>query len=332
MALTDTSVKWGIIGPGRIARKFATDLAGVPGAELYAVASSDIRRAQSFAAEFGVQHVYGSYNEMVHCPGLQVVYIATPHAFHMEQALICLEAGISVLCEKPMALNADQVRRMTDAAKRYETFLMEAIWSRFLPTTKKILELIAAGTIGRVTFVKADFGFRSGYDPAQRTYHPSLGGGALLDIGIYPLFLATLLMGIPERVHAVAHVAPTGVDETVAAVLSYAGGGIAMMDATFAHKTPTEAFIYGDNGGCIHVLSRFHGPNEGFTLTLPDRETEFFLYEWDNLGYRYEILEVMQCLREGKKESDLLPLTFSQTLIGIMDEIRRQTGVVYPGE
>lgn len=326
------TTNWGIIGPGKIARKFATDLAGIPGAKLHAVASTSTDRAKAFAEEFGANHYFSSYEALVQCPDLHVVYIATPHAFHPEQVLICLEAGIPVLCEKPITLNAAQLRLLIEAAHRHNTFLMEALWSRFLPTTRKVLDLIASGAIGKVLTVKADFGFHSPYNPSQRTFDPALGGGSLLDIGIYPLFLANLLLGKPQNIKATAKLAPTGVDETCAAILQYPGGEMAIIDSTFVYKTPTEAYIYGDNGGCIHIHPRFHGPNEGFTLLMPDRDPVFFPFEWDNLGYRYEAIEVMQCLRDGKKESDLWPLSASLQLMETLDEIRAQIGVRYPGE
>lgn len=326
------TTNWGIIGPGKIARKFATDLAGIPGARLHAVASTSVERAQSFAAEFGASHYYSSYQELTQCPDLHVVYIATPHAFHFEQALTCLEAGIPVLCEKPITLNANQLRTLMAVAQKKDTFLMEAMWSRFLPTTIKVLELIAAGVIGNVITVKADFGARFGFDPLHRTYNPALGGGSLLDIGIYPLFLATTLFGKPLTIKATARLSSTGVDEACAAILEYPEGKMALIDSSFAYKTPTEAFIYGDNGGCIHIHARFHGPNAGFTLTVPDHEPVFYPYEWDNLGYRYEAIEVMKCLRDGKKESGLWPLSISMTIMEIMDEIRSQIGVRYPGD
>lgn len=325
-------INWGIIGPGKIARKFATDLAGIPGAKIHAVASTSAARAQSFAAEFGAGHYYDSYEALVQCPDLHVVYIATPHAFHPQQVMICLEAGIPVLCEKPITLNAAQLRLLIETARRKNTFLMEALWSRFLPTITKVVELINSGVIGKVVTVKADFAFRSEYDALQRAYNPALGGGSLLDIGIYPLFLATLLLGKAQTIKAVAKLSPTGVDETCAALLHYPGGEIAVIDSSFAYKTPTEAYIYGDTGGCIHIHSRFHGPNKGFTLQVPGQDPVQYTYEWDNLGYRYEAIEVMNCLREGKKESDLWPLSASLLLMETMDEIRAQIGMRYPGE
>jgi predicted dehydrogenase len=321
---------WGVIGLGRIAHKFVQDLDLLPQANLQAVASRSEERARAFALQYGANHYYGSYEEIVHCPNLDVVYIATPHTGHRAATLLCLEADIPVLCEKPFAMNGHEVKQMVDIARGRQVFLMEAIWTRFMPTIEKALELIAAGRIGQVVSVKADFGFKADFDPEGRLFNRDLGGGALLDIGIYPVFLALLILGKPDRMTALAHLGQTGVDEEIGALLHYDSGQMAHLHATIRTNTKTEAFIYGDEG-VIHIETRWHEPSK-LNLWRFGERPETFSFAYRGKGYEYEAEEVMRCLEAGKTESDQLPLSFSETLIGILDELREQIGLRYPAD
>lgn len=319
---------WGIIGLGKIAHKFAQDLAMLPNTNLHAVASRSQERAQAFANQYSAPHAYGSYEAIVDCPDLDVIYIATPHVTHFENTLLCLRHKIPVLCEKPFAMNLAQVQKMVMTAAEQETFLMEALWTRFLPTTKKVLELIYNDTIGPVHAVKADFGFKPNFDPQSRLFDINLGGGSLLDIGIYPVFLALLVLGKPNQIKAFANIGSTHVDEEMGALFYYENGKMAHLHSTIRATTKTEAFIYGELG-TIHVHTRWHEPSS-MTLLLNGQRPQHFTFEEPGNGYEYEAEEVMQCLAQGKTESDLLPLQFSVDLMTLLDDIRREAGIVYP--
>lgn len=327
--MTDT-FNWGIIGPGKIARKFAEDLATLPGARLHAVASRSIERARDFATAFGADHYYADYHELVECPDLHAVYIATPHSSHAENTMLCLNAKIPVLCEKPFAMNAAEVQQMIHAARENDTFLMEALWTRFLPTTLQMLEWIDEGVIGPVISVKADFGFKADYQPEGRLYNPELGGGSLLDVGIYPVFLALLLLGKPKGMLAHAVFSDTGVDEETAIILKYGGGRIAQLHSSIRLMSKTEAFVYGTKG-VIHLHPRWHEPTS-ISLLLPGERPQHMNFDIPYRGYAYETEEVMRCVREGRRESELMPLSFSLDLIQLLDRIRSEIGLRYPGE
>ncbi len=319
---------WGIIGPGKIAHKFAQDLAGLNNARLHAVASRSKDRAEAFARQYGANHAFGNYEEILTCPDLDIVYVATPHPGHFENTMACLEAGISVLCEKPLAMNLRESDAMIAAARRHKVFLMEAIWTRFMPKIHKMLEWIEEGAIGEVVSVKADFGFPAAFDPESRLYHPGLGGGALLDIGIYPAFLNLLILGYPEKITALAHFSPTGVDDEVAASMVFSTGQMGYIHATIRNRTKTEAFIHGTKG-TIHLHPHWFRPGNLSLIREGERPEDVF-FESGSHGYHYEAEECMRCLNLGKTESDLLPLSFSRDLTRLLDAIRGEIGLVYP--
>ncbi|UTA68151.1 Gfo/Idh/MocA family protein [Emticicia sp. 21SJ11W-3] len=322
------TIRWGIIGIGKIAEKFAADLVNVPDTELYAVASTSSERAENFAKQFNVPHFYSSYEEIFNAPGLDVVYIATPHTAHASAAILCLNNKIPVLCEKPFAMNLKEVQQMVEAARANDTFLMEAMWTRFIPAIEKTLELIAEDRIGKVKTIQADFGFVAPHIPERRVLNPALGGGALLDIGIYPAYLALLILGYPTDVQAFTIAGKTGVDETTSFVFRYPQA-TAMLNATYATRTRTEALIYGEKG-YIHLPERFH---ETKTLTLfeTDNEPVTFSFDRETRGYNYEIEEVNNCVRHNKKESVKMPLSMSVKLISLLDDIRQKAGIFYEG-
>lgn len=319
---------WGIIGLGKIAHKFAEDLQSVKNAKLVAVASRSVGKAQDFAQNYGATFFYGSYKEILSCPDLDAVYIATPHVSHCENTLMCLEHQIPVLCEKPLAMNAVQVKRMVSLARFQKTFLMEALWTRFLPSIKRTISLIEEGAIGEITSIKADFGFKADFDPDARLFNLGLGGGSLLDVGIYPVFLSLLLLGKPYSVKASASIGPTRVDESCGVLLQYAHNKLAMLHSSIVSKTDTIALICGEKGN-IRINSRWHEPTS-ITLLLEGQEPKDIFFEYSTNGYSYEIEEVMQMIANDKLESDLLPLDFSLDLIELLDEIRLKAGIFYP--
>lgn len=329
---SNQTFNWGILGLGKIAHRFAQDLRLLPHTSLAAVGSRSADRARTFAGEYGAAHAAGSYAELFDGPPLDAVYIATPHVSHCELALMCLERGVPVLCEKPLGLNAAEVKEMIATSRRQKTFLMEALWTRFLPTTHKVLELIRSGAIGALTGIKADFGFRAGPDSARRLTDPALGGGALLDIGIYPVFLSCLLMGEPSEVTAMARLSESGVDLDTGILLRNREGLLSHLHCTLLQKTKTEAFIYGENG-TIHWQSRWHEPSQ-FTLLREGNRPELFSFDFPSHGYHYEAQAVAEILRKEPcaVESPLWRHEDSLMLHRTLDRIREAVGLRYPGE
>ena len=321
---------WGIIGLGKIAAKFAEDLQRVKGAQLYAVASRSEERATEFAKRWNAPQTYGSYEALAAAPNIDVVYIATPHVGHAAATLLCLRSGKAVLCEKPFAMDSAEVAEMVSTARETKVFLMEAIWTRILPATLQLLEWIESGKLGRVQSLTADFGFRANPDPKRRLYNKALGGGALLDIGIYPVFLAQLLFGSPVTIEGLARMGATGVDLEDNLLLRFANDQHARLHATLAHHTPSDAWIYGTEGR-VHLKGRWHEskavtlyPNEGDPVRV-ELAADFK----GGRGYNLEAEHVMDCLQRGLTESPALPLDFSVQLMQTLDRIRAEIGLVY---
>jgi len=312
---------WGILGTGHIAAKFVEGLRSAAGANVYAVASRDLIKAQEFAAEHGITVAHGSYESLVEDPDVDIVYIATPNNLHYPNTLMCINAGKATLCEKPFALNSDQLEKMVSLARHKNIFLMEALWTRFLPTITKVVNLVGSGEIGDIHMVKADFGFKAAYSPEGRLFNKELGGGALLDIGIYPVFLALLLLGKPRTVKSLATKSPTGTDLTNAITMTHANGGVSVLASSFAVNLETEAIIVGTEG-CITLHRMFHMPTR-ISVTR-NGETRDVPVELRGNGYNYEAEEVMNCLRNGRTESNILTLDFSIELMGVLEEITSQ--------
>lgn len=323
----DRSYRWGILGAGRIAEKFASALNFTKGAELHAVASRDGGKAVHFMEKYGATHAYNEYIKMIEDPETDIIYIATPHTFHHEQAILCLEHKKPVLCEKPMALNLEQVSQMINTANSHQTFLMEGMWSRFMPSINKMLDLINEDTIGHVQYVQADFGFQAPFDPEGRLYNLQLGGGSLLDIGIYPIFLTTLLLGEPSRIQSMAKLAVTGADEYCSMQFQYAGGQIANIFSSITVKTSLTAEIAGLKGK-INLHCPFYKATE-LSIELNNGEINHFSFPHEHNGFEYEIREVMQCLDKGYTECPLMPHDFSVQMARTMDRVREQCGIVY---
>jgi predicted dehydrogenase len=324
-------IRWGILGTGNIAHSFAKGLAALPDAQLQAVGSRQQVTADAFGAEFSVPNCHSSYEALADDGDVDVIYVATPHTSHSENTIRCLEAGKPVLCEKPFALNAGQAERMIGAASSRGLFLMEAMWTRFVPAVAKTREWIASGAIGPVKAVLADMGFRARFDPASRLFNPDLGGGALLDLGVYPVSFASMILGAhPVEVSALAQFGNTGVDEDCAVMLKYESGALATAHCTVGARTPTEARIIGEEGW-IEVHPPFYAATTA-TLHRSGGDVEEAPLPLTGNGYNYQAAAVMECLRAGELQSSIMPLDESLAIMQLLDRIRADIGLVYPGE
>jgi predicted dehydrogenase len=324
------TIRWGIIGTGNIAKQFARGLAVLPDAELIAVGSRTKASAEAFAELFDVPHRHASYEALARDPKVDAVYIATPHSLHRENSLLCLGAGKAVLCEKPFAINAAEAAEVINLAREKGLFLMEAMWSRFFPLMKKVRQLLADGVIGQVQMLAADFGFQARFDPSSRLFNPELGGGALLDVGVYVVSLASMVFGPPARIVSMAHLGQTGVDEQAAVILGYKGGQLALLSTAVRTTTPQEATLMGTHGQ-MRVHSRWWMPSR-LTLSVSGQGDKLIEIPFTGNGYNYEAVEVMDCLRSGKLESDVMPLDETLSIVQTMDQIRAQWGLKYPME
>jgi predicted dehydrogenase len=323
-------INWGILGTGKISDKFASDLQFVPNARLAAVGSRDAACAQRFAKKFNALKAYNSYEELAADNDIDVIYVGTPHISHCENTLLCLDHRKAVLCEKPFAMNEKEVLQMILKAHDSNVFLMEALWTRFIPAIKKALELIELGVIGDIVHIKADFGYKAHYDPSWRLFNKKLGGGSLLDIGIYPVFLILLLLGEPDKIVADAIMGRTGVDELVSAYFKYNNGKMATLYSTLIADTPGEAEISGTKG-YIRIHHMWH-MSRSLELHLNDQETQSFEFSYQRMGYEYEAAEVTNCIQRDLKESALLPLDFSLRLIRVLDKMRKLCGITYQAD
>jgi predicted dehydrogenase len=324
-------IRWGILGTGSIATRFAEGLMALPDAQLVAVGSRSQASANDFGYEFDVPHRHASYAALAGDPDVDVVYVATPHPFHQESSILCLEGGKAVLCEKPFTINASEAEGVITLARKKGLFLMEAMWTRFLPVLVKTRELLSSDAVGEVRALFADFGFRTAFDPKSRLFNPHLGGGALLDVGVYPVSLASMVFGAaPSRISGMAYLGQTGVDEQSAVILSYDQGQLAILVAAVRTEMPQEAVLMGTEGRI-----QIHAPwwrSTTLTLSLPGQEDEVIHLPYEGNGYHYEAAAVMDCLRAGKTESDVMGLDETLTIMQTMDRIRAQWGLRYPME
>ena len=324
-------IHWGILGTGGIAKKFAQGLAVLSDAELVAVGSRSQASADAFGDEFNVSHRHASYTALADDPDVDVVYVATPHNLHRENSLLCLRAGKAVLCEKPFAINAAEAEEVVALAREKQLFLMEAMWTRFFPLLVKVHQLLADDVIGDIRIVMADFGFHAAFDPKGRLFDPNLGGGALLDVGIYPVSLASMVFGTPpSRINSMAHLGQTGVDEQSAMIFGYDQGQLAILTSAVQVDTPREAILIGAKGQ-IRIHTPWWFPDT-LTLSVQDQQDQVIHLPFEGNGYNYEAVEVMNCLRSGKIESDVMPLDETLAIMGTLDQIRAQWGLRYPME
>lgn len=328
----DRPVRWGILATGKIATAFVSDLAQLPEAdvEIAAVAARRLESAEEFAAVHGVGTAYGDYRQLVEDPDVDVVYVATPHALHKEHVLLALEAGKPVLCEKAITLTGDDAADLVDEARSRGLFLMEAMWTRCIPLVRRLGQLLDSGAIGSVQQLRADLGFHVDRPPTDRLLDPSLGGGALLDMGIYPITFAHLFLGEPSQVAATATLSEAGVDLNLAVAQSYDSGAVAALTASMTAQSPTTASIATERA-LIELPSGFHHPTTA-TVTLDDGSTETMTEPVIGSGLAHEALEVVRCLRNGEVESPLVPLDETVALMRQMDSIRRQIGVRYAAD
>ncbi len=330
MTTSAPPLRWGLVGTGLIARLFATDLAELPGHVVQAVGSRSRDSADSFADAFAVPNRHASYGDLVEDPEVDVVYIATPHPDHHASALRAIEAGKAVLVEKPFTMNAAEAAELVDAARARGVFLMEAMWTRFLPHMVRIRSLIESGILGELRTVFADHGQWFAYDPTHRLFAPELGGGALLDLGIYPMSFASWIFGSPEQVTAVSNRTATGVDAQTSVLLQYAEGQHAVLTTTLEAATATCAFVAGTEAR-IEIDSTWYAPTT-FRLIHRDGRVEEFNEPHTGRGMGYQAAEVAGCLSRGLTESPGMPLDETLAIMATMDEVRRQIRLVYPHE
>jgi predicted dehydrogenase len=323
------TIRWGIVATGGIARDFTRDLALLPDAAVVAVGSRTQASADAFADEFDVPHRHASYEALVNDPDVDAVYISTPHPGHRDAALLAIEAGKAVLVEKPFTMDAAQAGELIDAAQARGTFLMEAMWTRFLPHIARLREILAAGTLGDVVYLTAEHGQWFARDPDFRLFAPSLGGGALLDLGIYPVSFANLVLGPPARITAVSDAAFTGVDATTSMIFQYDSGAHAVLTTSLSAQSNNPAAIYGTEAR-VEIDGWFYQPNSFRVISRDGRELERYDEPHVGHGLRHEAAEVGRCLRLGLTESPLLPLAETLSIMGTLDEIRRQIGLTYP--
>ncbi|WP_277601713.1 Gfo/Idh/MocA family oxidoreductase [Rhodococcus sp. X156] len=318
-------IRWGVVGPGRIAENVMHDFALVPGARPVAVGSRSLERAQAFAERHDLERAHGSYAELLADDEVDVVYIATPHPQHHAVALGALRAGKAVLVEKSFTATAEGTAEVIAEAHRRGVFAMEAMWTRFQPAVVRLRDLVEDGAIGEVRSVSAELGVQRRYDPTDRLYDPAQGGGSLLDLGVYPVSFAQMVLGDPDRVSAVGSLFPTGVDAEAGLLLGYDDGRSAALACSLRCALPGDARVYGTKGW-IDVLPRFHHPQtivlhrnhaEPATITLPQRGT----------GYAHELAEVTRCLQEGRTESDVMPLRDTQAVMDVLEAAADQLGV-----
>lgn len=324
------AVRWGILGTGVIARKFAEGLRDADGAVLAAVGSRTQATADAFGDAYGVPNRHASYEALAADPEVDIVYVSTPHPMHKANSLLCIAGGKHVLCEKPFTINAADAEEVLAAGNRAGVFVMEAMWTRFLPATRQVMAWIAEGAIGEVRMVEASFGFRADPDETSRLLDPALGGGALLDVGVYPISYAQMLFGgAPDTILGAAHLGSTGVDEQSAYVLRFPNGGLATLSSAVRTTTPHHAHVIG-TGGWIHVHDPFWCAQR-VTLQRGDHALTLDLPYKGN-GYTHEAEAAMQCVRAGKREHEYMSHADTLRVMETMDALRAQWAMRYPGE
>lgn len=325
-------INWGIIGAGNISSKFAIALGGVEDSNIGAIASRSLEKAKGFAEKYGVEKAYGSYEEMVLDETIDAVYIGTPHSEHKAHAELCIKAGKSVLCEKAFTLNQKDTKYLIDLAKEHNVFLMEAMWTKFHPITKMVKEWILNGKIGNLRGIQINAGFRREFDPEHRLFNPNLGGGALLDIGIYPITYAMFMVdAYPEEISSYAYFGKSNVDEQNAIILNFKEKGVlASLNSGISAEVGKDAILIGEEGKIF--VKDFWNSNYVAIYNNQGNIIEEHKSEFEINGYEYEIREVQDCLRAGKKESEVVPLSDTLSVMKVMDEIRGQWNFKYVQE
>jgi len=320
---------WAILGCGKIAKKFSNDLKLLPNAKLYAAASRNLDNAQEFATEQGYEIAYGSYEEMVADPKVDVVYVATPHSHHHEHTLLCLKNKKAVLCEKAFAMNRIEVDEMVKCAKENSTFLMEAFWTMFQPSFIKAMEIVKSGELGELKIVRSDFGFNGPFHPDNRLYNIALGGGSLLDIGIYPVFAALTSLGKPDILKSFAVFSETGSEESISMMFKYKGGEMANLVSSFSSYSPTITEYWCEKGYLV-LNPKWHAPTNITVVKDGEEPKTINPARGEGKGYEFEAAHVMECLDAGKIESDKMSWQMSLDLIETLDRIRIDSGIFFP--
>jgi predicted dehydrogenase len=320
-------IRWGIVGPGRIAENVVKDFADVDGARAVAVASRSLDRARAFADRHGIERAHGSYAEIIADPDVDVLYVATPHPQHHAIALGALRAGKALLVEKSFTATTSGAVEVVDLARKTGVFVMEAMWTRFQPVVVALRQLVAEGAIGEVRSVQADLGVTREYDPTDRLFDVALGGGALLDLGVYVVSFAQMLLGTPERVVATGSRFPTGADAEATLLLDHGDGRSATLTTSLRYATPGQARVFG-TAGWIDVLPRFHHP-ETIVLHRQGAEAETITRTPLGSGYAHELIEVTECVRAGQPESSVMPLSDTLAVQAILGDAAEQVGVRY---
>lgn len=319
------ATRWGILGCGSIAGRFAEGLKTASGAELAVVGSRSQEKAEAFGAKWGAGKAVGSYEALVSDPNVDVIYVATPHPMHVADSMLALNAGKAVLCEKPFTVNRAEAEKVVALARQKNLFLMEGHWSRFFPAMVTVREMLKAGAIGEPLMLTADFGFRAGVNPESRLFNLALAGGGLLDVGCYTISLASMVFGKPDQVAGVAQLGSTGVDELAAMALHFPGGQVAALTTGVRVNTPQDAFVLGSDGN-LKISAPWWNPKQ----IIVKGETHDIPFEGN--GFNYEAVHVSECLAAGKTESDIMPLDETLNIMETMDTLRAQWGLKYPME
>lgn len=326
-----SSFRWGILGPGNIAQKFAEGLKALPDAELAAVGSRDIGRATAFGKQYGAARCHGSYEALANDSDVDIVYIATPHPMHKAENIRCLQAGKAVLCEKPFTVNRQEADAVFQAARGAQRFCMEAMWTRFLPVMEQVRQWLSEGRIGEPRMVQADFGFRADINEESRLFAMEYAGGGLLDVGVYCVSLAVMVFGgPPDRVTGLAHLGETGADEQGAYVLGYPGGRLAVLHSAIRTNTPQDALIMGTKG-----MIRVHPPfwcGNSATLSVEGQAPQQVTLPMTGNGYNYQAAAAQACMRAGRLECDLMSWQETLSVMDTLDRIRAVWGLKYPME
>jgi predicted dehydrogenase len=325
------TINWAVVGTGGITNRFIAGLRAAEGSNPMAVVSRTEENARRFAAKYGVEKAYSDYDAMLADPLIDVIYIGTPHTTHKDLAIRAFKAKKAVLCEKPVSINAGEMRDMIQAARENKVFFMEAMWTRFIPPVRKVREWLSQGLIGEVKMTEANFGFCVPRNLQGRLLNIELGGGALLDAGVYPLSFTSMVFGgkKPEKIMSLMYFGETGVDEECTVMLSYGGYRMAQANSALSTKMINDAWIYGTDGR-IHIPDYVF--NHSANLMVDGRFTYHYEGEFYANGYNYEAEAVMDCIREGKTESALMPLDESLVIMETMDTVRAQWNFKYPGE
>lgn len=325
-----SQLNWGIVGPGNIARKFVQDMGQVSVClnKAGAVMSSNLQEAEEFAREHHISFWYDNLESMLEQADIDVVYIASPHVYHYTQALQCLERHIPVLCEKPLAINLPQAQEMVQTAEIYHTFLMEGMWIRFLPSLLKVLRWLEQGKIGSIRSLTANMSYLAPKDTGNRFFDPALGGGSLLDLGIYPVFISQLLLGCPLAIKATAALSTLQIDESCAMIFEYPSA-YSLLESTLIKPTDNQVCIYGEEG-MITILAPWNEKSPGIRFDQYTGGSEYYPCHWPGRGFQYEINEVIRCLSAGEIQSGLHAHGDSLRLMTLLDKVRDLTHIRYP--